>query len=111
MTDQLTQADLAALYAQRRYADIDKARSDGRLNTLMGVAPPLEPSPQVTQAELARLYAERHYGQIADLRKAGRLDDLLNGRATDTPAPVSPEPTQSLAPDAENWRPGYGFRY
>ncbi|MCR6491711.1 hypothetical protein [Cellulomonas sp. P24] len=78
MTNQLTQADVDRLYAERRYEEIEDARVAGRLNVLLGGEAPIDPDQTITDADITRLYSQRRYDEIEELRQTGRLDHLLN---------------------------------
>lgn len=98
-TSQLTAADVTRMYSERRYREIDDARAQGRLNSLLGGEPPVDVSAntRLTAEDLTRLYSERRYDEISSLAREGRFIHLVTGAS----APVQstetlPQPARRI---------------
>ncbi len=89
MTDQMTAADVKRLYRERRHAEIEAARLDGRLDVLLGIErhrPPV--TGQWDATDIAALFDAGRHDEITTARAAGQLDVLLG----DTPRhPTDPK--------------------
>lgn len=80
---QLTQEDVSRLYKEKRYADIEDARTSGRLAQLLGQAMPVPTDRQLTQQEVSQLYADKRYDAIESARTNGQLAELLGHTTTE----------------------------
>jgi hypothetical protein len=83
MTTEQLGADWVAEQRKRGAAgarQIEKARVEGRLNTLLGIESHTPKNDDAwTEEDVRKLYAERRYHEIEAARKAGKLSHLLNG--------------------------------
>lgn len=78
--DQVTPADLERMYAAKQYNQIEQARLDGRLSTLMGVPEPerdaldhARAGGNLTPAQVHTLYNARRYDDIEQATREGRI--------------------------------------
>lgn len=80
---QLTREDVEALFKAKKYGEIEAARLDGRLATLLGQTPASPVDRQWTAEDVRTATRERRFDDIDAARRNGLLDDLLSGNTTD----------------------------
>jgi hypothetical protein len=78
--DQVTLTDLEQMYAAKKYDQIEQARLDGRLNTIMGVPQPerealehAQSGGNLSAAQVHELYSARRYDVIEQAAREGRI--------------------------------------
>ena len=77
MTNQLTAADVKALRATGRHAEIVAAKEAGQLDTYLGVNNAPNTSDQLTGAEVHALSKAGRHSEIVRAKAEGRLDVYL----------------------------------
>ena len=84
---QLTAEDVKRLGAERKYDDIEQARTDGRLDELLGISSTESAlnfkvnhtTDQLTQKDVKDLYKRRQYAEIVKAESDGRINYIENG--------------------------------
>ena len=78
---QLTEAELKAMWSAGKHKEIEQARVDGRLATVLGTDAPLDGEQILSVADVKKLYAEGRFADIDRARAENRInyDDTEGG--------------------------------